>query len=301
MAINIENKKQFATILLAVGLGLVAAFLMSYHVETSIKGQAKVLASDYSKKNAELAAALQQKMAQQQAGFDAKLSQSLKAQQIQMHQQLKKQLANLPKPSTPIKRLESAQITDKTVFATTTPGGKRATTIMIDSLSAVGGLIKPGDFVDIVADLKITEERDDKGYIISSAKEITSIIFQNVQVLAVGANFKPVGDEKVYQQQQKARSLNVTLALDPEEVGLLLFSQKYGKLQMALRPPQEGDTRTLEVAAWDSLADYVLDKQGTELDVPFSDGFTAEDDDDTTAIESEVSPFIEIFRAGEEL
>ena len=49
---NIENKKQFITILLAVGLGLVAAFLTSQYVQGNIKAQTKQLANEYAKQNA---------------------------------------------------------------------------------------------------------------------------------------------------------------------------------------------------------------------------------------------------------
>src|SRR5208283_1357158 len=36
-----------------------------------------------------------------------------------------------------------------------TPAGKRAVTVMIDSLEAVGGLLNAGDFVDVIAELNV--------------------------------------------------------------------------------------------------------------------------------------------------
>jgi len=51
---NLENKKQLATILLAVGLGLIASFLTSEYVKNNVKQQTRDLAQDYQKKNSVL-------------------------------------------------------------------------------------------------------------------------------------------------------------------------------------------------------------------------------------------------------
>ena len=294
---NIENKKQFATILLAVGLGLVAAFLMSQYVKGSIESQTKALAQDYEKKSQAQTAALRKEMEIK----NRELHKQMKAMAQQQQQALQQQLANLPKGEGGGGKVVPGQVTqivDSTVFASITPPGKRAMTIMIDSLSAVGGLINPGDYVDILADLEVPHPQDPQ----ERPKELTSVLFQNVQVLAVNSNFKPVGSALIYQQQQKSRSLNVTLAVAPEEAGLITFSQKYGKLKLALRSPAEKDTKALQVAAWDSLSDYVLDKQGTELDLPKSRKTdNRRESVDAEEVEADDSPFVEIFRGGREL
>ncbi|MBI5023697.1 MAG: hypothetical protein HZC18_01685 [Candidatus Omnitrophica bacterium] len=51
---NIENKKQIATILLAVGLGLVATFLTSQYVQNNIAQQTKILAKEYTQQTTAL-------------------------------------------------------------------------------------------------------------------------------------------------------------------------------------------------------------------------------------------------------
>ena len=53
-----------------------------------------------------------------------------------------------------------------------TPPGKRAVTVMIESLNAVGGLLNAGDFVDVIAHLDIPEGTDKK-------KTITAMVFQD--------------------------------------------------------------------------------------------------------------------------
>ena len=51
---NIENKRQMATILLAVGLGLVASMLMGKVVNDKIDKQTRVIANEYQGRSAAL-------------------------------------------------------------------------------------------------------------------------------------------------------------------------------------------------------------------------------------------------------
>lgn len=272
---NIENKKQFATILLAVGLGLVAAFLTSQYVQKNVQRQTKKLAKQYQKKNSVLVQELElmkremKKIATNQAAL---------AKRQQQQKVVKAAPSKKPKAA-------------KGSFSLKIPPGKRAYTIKIDTLSAVGGLISSGDVIDIIGHLKIPKRVGKK-----ATQKITTVLFQNVQVLAVGTIFENITDRKVYKTQHKARSLQLTLAVTPEEVGLLTFAQDNGKLQLSLRSPAEQETQLLQVASWEALSDFVLDRQGTELVVPKTKAQieTLGDTDD----DEEVRPFIEIFKSG---
>ena len=276
---NIENKKQFVVILIAIGLGLVAAFLTSQYVQNNIKAQTKALARDYGKQNAGFAKEIET------------LRREIKRQRGEIKGIEKKQSQYKPgavhstaaKPK-PVVQMDS--------FAVRTPPGKRAVTLLIDSLSAVGGLINPGDFVDILGVLKVPDDAEEGNV----TKDVTTVLFQNVQVLAVGTNFKPLGKAPAYDAQQKARSLNVTVAITPEEAGLISFAQANGKLQLTLRPPTDGGLQLLQIASWDTLAEYVMDHQGTELMVPQKKANIFEDDDEG----DEVRPYIQIFKSGSE-
>ena len=302
--LNFENKKQIATILLAVGLGLMGVFLMGLHVENSVKSQAAELSEGYKKVSASTQAQLVSELESRDKKIREvmqKMEQRQKAELDRVAQQAAQAAARSaaaarPVPTEETKQSASKQLIDNTRFSLLTPSGKRALTIVIDSLSAVGGLISAGDYVDILAELKVPDNKGDD-------KELTSILFQSVQVLAVGANFNPESNVTIYQLQQAARSLSVTLALDPEEVGLIAFAQKYGSLRLALRSPVEKEVETVDVAAWDSLSDYVLDRQGTELDVPM---FRKRTDSSSTRsfepeVEEEAEAFVEIFRGGQSL
>lgn len=278
---NLENKKQIATIALAVGLGLVAAFLMGQYINGEIQNQTKALAADYQKKNAALIQEVEkvrgamEVMKKEQAALAKKVSEQKVVVQSSAGQADAKPVA-------------------MTAFSLQTPPGKRAFTIRIDSLSAVGGLISPGDLVDIIGHLKIPEEDDEK-----KSQNVTSVLFQNIQVLAVGTNYQFAGQTAQYVAQQKAKEIDVTLALDPEQSGLVSFAQEHGKLQLTLRSPTERGSQVMEVASWDSLADYVLEQQGTELIIP-EKKVEIKSTKDTEKIDTEVKPFIQIFKSGKE-
>ncbi len=175
----------------------------------------------------------------------------------------------------------------KSTLSLMTPSGRRAYTVMIDSLSAVGGMISPGDFVDIIADVQMPDPSE------GGMKEISSIVFQNIQILAVDTNLKASGQ---YDQQSKARSLKMTFALTPEEAGLMSFLQKHGQMQLLLRAPAEDEIELVEVASWRALADYVAEKQGTELVIPRT---KASIEPISTRTTEEVKPFIQIFEGGQ--
>ena len=173
-------------------------------------------------------------------------------------------------------------------LAVKTPPGKRAITVQIDSLSAVGGLINPGDYVDVLAHLNIPSPTGEMKPI---PETITAMIFQNIQVLAIGTNLMIAGQ---YEIQQKSPALLITFALDPDETGLITFAQQNGKLQLVLRSPAEIETRMLQAATWQTLSDYVLEKQGTDINAPKSKAFLEPSAE-------EIKPFIQIFRGGREL
>ena len=282
---NIENKKQIATILLAIGLGLVATYLTSLYIQNNIVQQTKALAKEYTQQTAAL---------KKEVELNKKEVEAL----LQKHQALVQQVQSQPKVAAQA-GVKGQQPVPQEAFSIVMPPGKRALTIQVDMLSAVGGLITPGDFVDVIASLRIPEELNAEK---AKTKEVVTVLFQNLQVLAVGALFKPMGGAELYENRQKSRSVNVTLAVSPEEAGLLTFAESNGKLQLTLRSSTEQDRQLLQVASWDTLADYILDKQGTDLRVPTE----AKEEPAVPAEKSEKKEEkpksnIRIFRAGKEL
>lgn len=281
---NIENKKQFAVILLAVGLGLVASMLMSKVVNDKIDQQTRAIAQEYQGRSA----ALVQEIAATKGALQ-KLSQDYAA--------LAKRVDQRPAPRARVTAAPIKTPVVKTSFSLRTPPGKRAVTMKINSLMAVGGLVNPGDFVDIIAHLDLPKESQIER---KSKEKVITVLFQNIQVLAVGTNYDPMGEASRYETQKNLRELNVTFAVSPEEAGLLTFAQAHGSLQLTLRSPAETQDRVLqEVASWDALSDFVLKYQGTDLNL--SKKKAPEKSKSKPEVIEDVKPFIQIFRGGREL
>lgn len=285
---NLENRKQLAVLLLAVGFGLVAALLTGHHVQQSIKQQTEFLAKEYEQRNAVLINEID--------GVRAELKKVEQQQRLLAQKQQQQQSGEGPagQPAAP-----------QPSFAFKTPPGKRAYTIKIDSLSAVGGLVNPGDSVDVIAQLKIPQEekstdKDKKKK--PEDVEVTTVLFQDVLVLAVGPNFRAVATAEAYETRHKALQLSITLALSPEEAALMTFAQDNGSMRLSLRSPSDEERPSLQVASWDTLSDYVKEKQGTTFMVPKKAPEIENFQPIPPPIEGEgPKPYIQIFRGGREL
>jgi hypothetical protein len=268
---NIENKKQVAIILLAVGLGLISAVLTGNFIKEEVNKETARLSQEFENKKVQ------------------PLVREIQALQNEMKQLASRQVTVAQKVGEGGARGVEAPAIPKSSLALRTPAGKRAYTVRIDSLSAVGGLINPGDYVDVIAHLEMPELGK------SRTNKISTMVFQNVQILAVGTNLQAPGG---YEQQQSARALNVTFALSPEEASLMSFIEKNGKMQLVLRAPAETEVELMQVANWNTLADYIFEKQGTELNVPRS---RAGIEPVMLDRKDDVKPFIEIFKGGRSL
>lgn len=257
---NVENKKQIVIIVFAVFLGLAAAFATGKYLEQSIAEQTRLIA-----KNIE----------------ETKVRPMMEQMTV-----MSQKIAELE--SRPVGVAGGAPadaVVPKSTLSLLTPAGKRAYTVRIDPLSAVGGMINPGDFVDILAHMRMPDPVSNK------EEQVTSIVFQNVKVLAVGTNLQATGG---YEAQQAAGSLNITFAFSPEEAGLMSFMEKNGQLQLVLRAPSETQIEKLQKADWQNLADYVFNKQGTEIAAPVSQANLKPDTDK----KQDAKPLIEIFKGG---
>jgi pilus assembly protein CpaB len=104
------------------------------------------------------------------------------------------------------------------------PTGMRAITISVDKLSAVEGLLRPGDKVDIIGTFSFPSERGQNPPIVVT-------LFQGVKVLATNKNLSP------YRAEGKADT--VTMALKPEDIKMLTYSLELGKIRLVLRAPTD--------------------------------------------------------------
>ncbi len=319
-----ENKKQLLIIGGAVIAGIAAVVLASNYVKNSIEGQTASLAERYDAKQKQVVSQVQQRNDQQMAVLAQALERAKTEQAAAMQKQMaasaqalerakteqaaamQKQLAALQEvqqraeqqaqqrvaqQAKQLAALQEAQRQPvqvlkvrKPSLALKTPVGKRAVTVMIDSLAAVGGLLNAGDFVDVIAHLNVPSQDPDK-------KTLTAMIFQGLQVLAINTN---LNDPGAYDDQQAAGSLKITFAVDPQEAGLLSFANKNGSLELALRSPDESKRPMVKANTWKTLTDYVLKNQG--LDIQNPDGEVKVNNKPV-----QNKPSIQIFRGGKEL
>ena len=119
------------------------------------------------------------------------------------------------------------------------PPGKRAVTVAVDEVSGVGGLLSPGDRVDVLGSIEIAADS-------SGRKEaVTVAAVQNVEVLAVGKNTESSTSENAEGKTKAGETKTVTLALTPEEARPLILLSDRGKIRLLLRSPADQEKAPL--------------------------------------------------------
>ncbi len=153
-----------------------------------------------------------------------------------------------------------------------TPPGKRAVSVNIENMSALAGLLQPGDYIDVFAAIAPPADsalyavnfndsvmETDKKRIATLEKKIINVpLFQNVLVLAVA------GETSASKKKEKASANDsiVTLALSPQESAIASFVQEQGKIRLILRSNSDFTVEDLKPAGWDELFRYLYpDKQ----------------------------------------
>lgn len=140
----------------------------------------------------------------------------------------------------------------ETSLSSKVPKGKRAITIPVDNISSVGGMIRPGDHVDIVGLVPVPG-------LSAEGKQVTQLtslpLFQDVTILAVGQEYTTVPGA---QKGEKALSPIITLALPPEQANLVAFVQEQGKIRLILRSPEDAQVQPVVPATWEALFRMVM-------------------------------------------
>lgn len=161
-------------------------------------------------------------------------------------------------------------------FSAAIPEGKRAVAVGVTEVVASGGLLAPGDNVDVIGLFEVYVEKDglsagrrssnnpwdtagrDQG---DKPKVFTAVtILQNVQVLAVAKNsdvtLESGADAKKKSSGRPEDAKSVTLAVTPEQAAKITLAEEIGKIRLALRP--FGDTEQRRITpATNSLEELV--------------------------------------------
>jgi len=145
-------------------------------------------------------------------------------------------------------------------LAGVTPIGKRAITISVDNIASLAGMIKPGDFVDVIVMIPVPVQGPD-GKQVMDARIIP--LFQNVSVLAVGQDTGGVVQpgSRYDKEGQGESSPLITLALTPQEANLIAFVQEQGKIRLVMRNPADAATELPQTTGWEALLPYLRPQQ----------------------------------------
>jgi len=164
-------------------------------------------------------------------------------------------------------------------LAMVTPVGKRAITISVDNIASLAGMIKAGDYVDVIALMPIPVQTTEKKQTVQAA---VMPLFQNVLVLAVGreigrpstassslpevGRYSKAADDKGGKTEGSGggnAAQLLTLALSPQETNLITFVQEQGKIRLTLRSPADSQVQSSAPTTWDTLFQYVMPNRET--------------------------------------
>lgn len=157
-----------------------------------------------------------------------------------------------------LNKLSSIQEVQPSTLAMATPVGKRAVSIPVDNITSLMGMIRPGDYVDVVAMVPVPVQTAE-GQMTTRVSVVT--LFQNVLVLAAGQETRrqPEAEASRYGEKKSAEIASlITLALTPQEANLIAFVQEQGKIRLILRSPADAQIKPTTPASWETLFRHVM-------------------------------------------
>lgn len=140
-----------------------------------------------------------------------------------------------------------------TGLAVKIPQGMRALSLDIDDAGGVAGLVRPNNFVDILATFEVEDSTD-------TASVTTQTVAQKILVLAVGEDLgSKVTLETVAKNSAKksflsggafaenvvSRKKTITLCVTPRQAQTIEFAKTQSKISLALRPLLEEEPLSL--------------------------------------------------------
>jgi len=114
--------------------------------------------------------------------------------------------------------------------------GQRAITISATMESSHAGMLRPGDHIDIIANIR-KPSADGKG---GQGEQVTATLMQNIPVLALGT-MQSAREAASAAEHGGLKVATLTLSVDPEEAELLVFAMAHASLTFALRPIDDLD------------------------------------------------------------
>lgn len=123
-------------------------------------------------------------------------------------------------------------------------GNNRGVSINVNGSTGVSDLVKQGDFVDVIVFLP---EKTEGAIIVRP--DITKILLQNIQVLAIDKVLNRDGEKRL----EVPSSYLVTLSVPIFDIEKLTLAEDIGKLKLVLRPLKPDYMHKTEGALWQEL------------------------------------------------
>lgn len=127
-------------------------------------------------------------------------------------------------------------------FSLSIPQGKRAMAVAVDDLSGVAGLLREGDFVDVLATVKAPEGGLNQEIATGDQKPeerpTTKTVIQDVQVLKVIQPSAPIlegQEQEPAAQQETVASSMIVLAVTDQQAELIKHTRETGLVHLVLR------------------------------------------------------------------
>ncbi|MBN8648947.1 MAG: Flp pilus assembly protein CpaB [Caulobacterales bacterium] len=152
-------------------------------------------------------------------------------------------------------KLVIANAKDGVMSALLTPG-MRATSVNITADSSVAGFILPNNKVDVLLTRTISFQSNGT----NNTRTVSSIIFENVRVLAIDQNTAAAKDQKAF------AGGTATLELNPQDIEKLKAAESMGRISLTLRSISDAAGPTIiktGAAAWAQPANS--NKQPTQI------------------------------------
>ena len=116
--------------------------------------------------------------------------------------------------------------------------GKRAISLSISGASAVSGLVKPNDNVDILGTFTMPSRTNPQ-----LVESVTLTLMEKVKVIATGSQI--VGQESANGRSQQSGYSTITFEVKPQDAEILIFAQQSrGQLYLSLRNPEDMSKKT---------------------------------------------------------
>lgn len=140
------------------------------------------------------------------------------------------------------------------------PAGKRALTVAVTDVTGVSGLLKAGDYVDVI----VTFDQQVVG------DHVSQMFLQNLLVLAVNRDSELPRDAQKKDAAAPVKLATVTLAVSPAEAAKVTLAEEKGKLRVALRPyvPESGPADARPVTPTDMVGVHKSPLQAGKTEGP---------------------------------